>query len=90
MKPVRWNAEKSNALRADKSRGGVGFEDCLVAIDEGKVLDVIDNPTRPNQILLVVEIDSYAYVVPFVETEHEIFLKTMYPSRKHTAHYLKR
>jgi hypothetical protein len=39
--------------------------------------------------LLVVEIDGYAFLVPFVERETEIFLKTVIPSRKATKHYLK-
>jgi hypothetical protein len=35
----------------------------------------------------VVEVDDYVYLVPFVETESEIFLKTIIPSRKATRQF---
>ena len=38
--------------------------------------------------MLVLRINDYAYAVPYVETDGEIFLKTVFPSRKHTALYL--
>jgi hypothetical protein len=38
----------------------------------------------PGQMISVVEIDDYVYLIPFVETESEIFLKTIIPSRKAT------
>ena len=38
----------------------------------------------PGQMISVVEVDDYVYLVPFVETESEIFLKTIIPSRKAT------
>lgn len=88
MKAIRWSAEKAALLRADRSRGSIGFEDALVALEAGKLLDVIPNPARPHQKMFVLDIHGYAYVVPFVETGDGIFLKTVYPSRKHTAIYL--
>ncbi len=88
MKKIEWNLEKGKALRSDLSRGVLGFEECLVAIEGGGILDVIPNPTKAHQRMFVLEIDSYAYVVPFVEDDEKIFLKTVYPSRKHTVKYL--
>jgi hypothetical protein len=88
MKIVRWNLEKAKILVEDPARGGVGFEEAVVAIESGAVLDIIANPVRENQRMFVLEIDGYAYVVPFVENDEGIFLKTVYPSRKYTAHYL--
>jgi hypothetical protein len=38
----------------------------------------------PNQKILVVEIDNYAYLVPFIEDDKGKFLKTIIPSRKAT------
>lgn len=32
-------------------------------------------------------IEGYAYLVPFIESETEIFLKTIIPSRKATKKY---
>jgi len=37
--------------------------------------------------MYILDIDSYAVVVPFVEVEDEIFLKTAFPSRKYTKLY---
>lgn len=89
-KAIRWNSEKAKLLREDKTRGGLSFEDCVVAIDGDGVLDIVENPSanHPSQRIYVLNLEGYAYCVPFVETEDEIFLKTMFPSRKHTAIYL--
>jgi len=38
--------------------------------------------------MFVVSIEGYAYLVPFIENESEIFLKTIIPSRKATKKYL--
>jgi len=78
-------------LRLDRSRGGITFETCAEAIENGKVLNDIPNPSprHQRQRLLVLEINQYAYVVPYVESKDEIFLKTVYPSRKYTKVYLK-
>jgi hypothetical protein len=43
----------------------------------------------PNQKMLIVNINNYAYIVPFVRDEKYIFLKTIIPSRKMTKKYLK-
>ncbi|MCH9852943.1 MAG: toxin [Alphaproteobacteria bacterium] len=90
-KIIRWNAEKSLQLRRLYERGNIGFEECASLIEAGKILDVIDNPSQHHseQKVFVLEIDNYAYLVPYVENDEEIFLKTLYPCRKNTAHYLK-
>jgi hypothetical protein len=90
MKKMAWDIEKAEALRNDSSRGKVGFEDCVIAIEEGRVLADIPNPSNqyPHQRMFVLGINNYAYVVPYIETENEFFLKTVFPSRKHTTIYL--
>ncbi|HGG59987.1 MAG TPA: toxin [Gammaproteobacteria bacterium] len=90
MKRLVWNAEKALLLRNNSARGNVSFEECVIAIESNKILDDIENPSRnhPNQRLFVLEIDGYAYAVPYVESEKELFLKTVFPSRKLTALYL--
>lgn len=35
----------------------------------------------------MVQVDDYVYAMPFVETDEEIFLKTIIPSRKATRQY---
>jgi hypothetical protein len=88
MKPVNWNTEKNIRLKAER---GVSFEEVLSAMSHGGLLDVQEHPNTgqyPNQRMLVVRIRGYAYLVPFVETESEVFLKTIIPSRKATRNYL--
>ena len=88
-KVIRWELKKSAWLKASAERGGIGFEECAVLIEAGQILDSIDNPSANHldQKIFVLEINSYVYLVPYVETEEEIFLKTLYPIRKHTAIY---
>ncbi len=90
MKRLVWDFDKSIALRSDSSRGNVGFEECVVAIESNNILDDIENPSinHPRQRLFVLEINNYAYAVPYVEGDNELFLKTVFPSRKLTALYL--
>ena len=88
MKPANWNTEKSIRLKAER---GVSFEEVLSAMSNGGLLAVLNHPNAdqyPNQQILVVRIRAYAYLVPFVETENEVFLKTIIPSRKATRQYL--
>lgn len=89
MVQVRWNIEKAKALLSNEDRQSVGFEDCVVALEEGRVLDDLPHPTRENQRILVLDIYGYAHVVPYVtEQDGTLFLKTVFPSRKHHAKYL--
>ena len=67
------------------------FEDVLFALRSGGLLDDGPHSNRgkyPNQRLLVVRIDDYAWLVPYVENDREIFLKTVIPSRKATKTFL--
>lgn len=89
-KQIRWNPEKAELLRQDETRGGYSFEDCVIALEGDGLLEVIANPStnHPDQKCFVLVIDGYVFLVPFVENEEEIFLKTMMPSRKLTKRYL--
>jgi hypothetical protein len=54
-------------------------------------VDLFEHPnqeTYPRQKISVVVIEGYAYLVPFVESENEIFLKTIIPSRKASKQYV--
>ncbi len=60
-------------------------------IQKGRLLDDIEHPNQvkyPSQRIFIVEVDEYAYLVPYVENDDEIFLKTVIPSRKATKQYL--
>lgn len=89
MKAFRWNPDKNRALLSER---GVSFEEVIVAIDRGGLLDVLAHPNLgkyPNQRLLVVTWGDYVYLVPYVEEADYYFLKTIIPSRKATRDYLR-
>ena len=89
MVQIRWNTEKAKNLLTNADREGVSFEECVIALEEGRVLADLPHPTRSNQRVFILEINGYAHVVPYVvESEDSIFLKTVFPSRKHHAKYL--
>ena len=84
----KWNHDKNERLKVER---GVGFEQVMLHIERGDLLDVIEHPNQskyPNQQMLIVRIKNYAYLVPFVEDEEGRFLKTIIPSRKATREYL--
>lgn len=87
MKQLQWNEAKNLQLKA---RHGIGFDEIYVALEEGDLLDKIPHPNQeryPNQQILVIKVISYVFLVPCVEDEEKIFLKTLYPSRKFTKKY---
>lgn len=90
MKMFEWNEEKNDKLKEER---GTSFEDVVYYMDKGDILDVVPHPQQdkyPDQKMFIVAIENYAYLVPFIETENIIFLKTIIPSRKATKKYLKR
>ena len=87
MKQYGWDAAKNEKLKKER---GITFEDILMAIGEGGLLDVLEHPNKRKfggQKLFIVQVFDYIYLVPFVETEEKIFLKTIIPSRKYTKKY---
>jgi len=84
----RWNYEKNLKLKAER---GISFEQVVMHIERGDILDVVQHPNQkkyPNQQIIVVDIDNYAYLIPFVKDENGKYLKTIIPSRKATRDYL--
>lgn len=90
MKPFRWNHDKNEVLKKDR---GISFEEIVLAIEADGLLDELHHPNPekyPNQSILVVSLDGYVYLVPYVEETDYFFLKTVIPSRKATREYLLR
>lgn len=88
MKYFDWDPDKNEKLREERE---ISFEDILVAIDGGELLDIIQHKNTskyPGQKIFIININHYAYLVPFVEDKEKIFLKTIVPSRKATKKYL--
>jgi uncharacterized DUF497 family protein len=84
MKYINWNREKNEILKAHR---GISFEQITFLIESGHILGIEENSSRPDQKIYILEIENYAVIVPFVEKENEIFLKTAFPSRKYTKRY---
>ena len=88
MNYFAWNHEKNAQLIKERQ---ISFERVIYHIEREGLLDIIKHPNSskyPNQRIFIVNIDNYAYLVPFVENDEEIFLKTIIPSRKATRKYL--
>ena len=90
MPDVLWNEKKNKLLKETRN---ISFEKIAKAIAHKKVLDILPHPNQnkyKNQKIMLVNIKKYIYVVPFVEKNDQLFLKTIYASRKYTKQYLKR
>jgi len=88
MKAYAWNSEKNELLRAER---GISFEEIVLNIQLGNEVDVFKHPNQERylgQRISVVLIEDYAFLVPFVENEDGVFLKTIIPSRKATKQYI--
>ena len=84
----RWDLQKNALLMRER---GLSFEQIVLAVEGGDLLQVIahPNPARyPNQKIMVIAMDGYAFLVPFVQEEGGYFLKTIIPSRKATRDFL--
>jgi hypothetical protein len=85
-----WSDEKNTLLKQER---GVSFEQIVTHILQGDLLAIevhLNQERYPGQKYLIVRIDDYAYVVPFLEKDNDAFLKTIYPSRRATRQYLRR
>ncbi len=85
---IYWNPDKNHLLRETR---GLSFEDVESAIEQNNVLDDYPHPDTehyPHQRIMVVNIQGYACIVPYVLEDNGIFLKTVYPSRKATSLFL--
>jgi uncharacterized DUF497 family protein len=89
VKRLKWDELKNVRLQEIR---GISFEEILEDIKNGQVVEKTEHPNQlkyPNQKVFIVNHNDDCYVVPFVEDEHEYFLKTIIPSRKATKKYLK-
>ena len=89
MKVFRWDNEKNELLRNNR---GVCFEQVIILMERADVLETVEHPNQnkyPGQKIATVMIDDYAYLVPYVQKNDEIFLKTIIPSRKATNKFMR-
>jgi len=87
MRIFKWNVEKNEILA---SECGITFEEIVQKIESGVKVIETDHPNKkkyPNQKIMIIDIEGYAYLVPYIINENEYFLKTIIPSRKATKKY---
>ena len=78
----QWNPLKNERLKKIRK---VSFEEILGA----NLIGIEGHPVEEFQRRMLFAWKDYVWVVPFVMAGDKIFLKTIYPSRKHTRQYLK-
>ena len=77
---ILWDEAKNTKLKASR---GISFEDVAQMILDKQYVAILENPTRPSQMVFVLKIKSYTHLVPFVIDKNDnIVLKTVFPSRK--------
>lgn len=89
MKYFSWNNDKNEYLKNERN---ISFEEVVFHIQQEHILAIIEHPNQErytNQKMFILNINDYAYLVPFVESEQDVFLKTIIPSRKATKKYLR-
>ena len=91
-KTIRYSLEKNEILKRERD---ISFEDIILALESGNLLDDVEHPNQekyPNQniFIILVQVKDYVYLVPYVEDEKSIFLKTIIPSRKMNKKYNKK
>jgi uncharacterized DUF497 family protein len=89
MNTFRWDNDKNEKLKNDR---GVCFEQVVILMERGEILDTIEHPNQnkyAGQKIAMVVIEDYVYLVPYVENNDGIFLKTIIPSRKATNKYVR-
>ena len=89
MNSFSWDPQKNEWLKENRD---ISFERVVALIYEGEVPDIVQHPNRvkyPAQKMFILNIEEYAYLVPFIETQEHLFLKSIIPSRKATKKYLR-
>jgi uncharacterized DUF497 family protein len=84
----KWSSEKNEKLAQER---GITFEEVVNRIEAGAWVIDVDHPNQkkyPNQRILIVDVEGYAHLIPYVEENGGLFLKTIIPSRKATKKYL--
>ena len=82
---ILWDEEKNTKLRKERA---VCFEEVVERIVNGEILDILEHRARKNQKIFVVVLNGRVHAVPFISDEGgNIFLKTIYPSRRLQRRY---
>ena len=80
MKNITWNSLKNKRLKRTR---GASFEDILGS----EFVATKRHSKREHQNIMLFNYKGYIWAIPYVENDYEVFLKTLYPSRKYTRLY---
>jgi hypothetical protein len=83
-----YDLVKDKKLQTERN---ISFDELIALIEAGNIIDVLDHPNQtkyPCQKIYIIDVDGYVWLVPYIENDNKIFLKTAFPSRKHTKQYL--
>ncbi|GJL71002.1 MAG: hypothetical protein NMNS01_02010 [Nitrosomonas sp.] len=90
MKQFDWDPKKNKQLIEER---GISFESVIFHLKSDGLLDDIvlhsSQKKHSRQRIFIVAIEDYAYIVPYVESDNEIFLQTITLSRKATEQFLR-
>ena len=82
---IYWDEDKNTKLITER---GISFDEISEIILREEYLDILKNPTKENQMIFIVRIKNYIYVVPFIiDDNDDLILKTGFPSRKFNRIY---
>ncbi len=90
MSFYKWNAQKNEWLKKERN---VSFEEIVWHIEHGDLLDDVIHPNQkkyPNQRIMIVRVREYACIVPYVENDEGVFLKSVIPNRKATRDHIRK
>jgi len=82
-----WDIKKNNKIKSER---GISFEDMVIAINNGYILDIIEHPNDEkysDQKLYIIKLNNYVYVVPVEVTDSGLLMKTIFRSRKFNKIY---
>jgi hypothetical protein len=88
VKYFDWSIDKNDDLIRERA---IFFEEIVFWIMHDGLLDIVEHSNKmkyPDQKIFIVKVDEYVYLVPFIEDEEVILMKTIIPSRKMTKKYL--
>jgi len=82
---IIWDEVKDAWLVKNR---GISFVDFVETILNKDYLDIVENRTRPDQMIFICRFKGYTYCIPFLlSNDNEFVLKTIYPSRKYHQIY---
>ncbi len=82
---IYWDEDKNTKLITER---GISFDEISEIILREEYLDILENPNKENQMIFIVRLKNYIYVVPFIiDDNDDLILKTAFPSRKFNRIY---